>query len=224
MTEPRYLVIHTADLLRILTEAQRFAERDNCFPVIYSVQLTCTGTDLIAAATDRFVLGASRTEISQALNPDGVPKFEVLPDLDHVRLIGTALRQGRRTRAPKALVRLRVTPKATRMDLVIGGRTLDTVLQIPTMRQEFVQWRYLIPEELPKESSVPEIGLDAQKLAQFATAGRHRPLRWYFQGPTKGVVCLGADFVGIIMPVRNTGQVYERPAWLGVDQGSLQAT
>ena len=51
-----------ADLHRVITEAKTFAGRDATLPMLQNVRVEATETQLVAVATDRFLLGASRAD------------------------------------------------------------------------------------------------------------------------------------------------------------------
>ena len=51
-----------ADLHRVIAEAKNFAGRDATLPMLQNVRIEATETQLVAVATDRFLLGVSRAD------------------------------------------------------------------------------------------------------------------------------------------------------------------
>lgn len=211
------------ELHRILADAIPFASREDMLPVINCVHLEAGGGHLVAAATDRFVLGASRAEYRGA-------KFELSLPLQHARTLE------RIARAPRSQHRTRKVALAYRA----GGLTCSfstgetiTVSRQTTSRPKrarngrfqsnsmppFPAWRQLIPATKTHEP-VPNIfGISPEKIARFShVRGGYGQMQVFISGPAKIIaVRIGDDFVGGIMPIRlpdDTAAAWTRPQWL----------
>ncbi|HEX2616645.1 MAG TPA: hypothetical protein VHL57_03830 [Flavobacteriales bacterium] len=203
---------------RVLTEAAVFASTDDTLPMINCVQLTSTGTHLVAAATDRFALGVSAT-------PCEGEKWSVLIPLEFVKLIGTTLLPNRRK-----IVRhcgLGVTPKLRKLFVKVvepfkrGDEVWETTLEVPVRPSEgsnFPDWRKLLPTTVDNEHRevASVMGYNPELLARFAkVGGKYDRAKWFFRGPAKPVsVQVGENFVGLLMPLRLADGGWTLPDWM----------
>lgn len=213
---------------------------DRTVPVLCAVRLEVQGRYLLAVSTDRFRLGIARvglkgymragepytyenSTIPESDAPDS--GFEaVLLDSADVKVAAAALKPGRRegempvtfTRRPDGGIdwENRYTGQSGRM------RPVDA---------SFPKWRGLIPDQALRAPSVlrtdPEpdgyrFMCNAAYLADFAKAAKFRGAPIVVE-PTSGpnrpiVVRVGADFLGLIMPVRGGAgdQAEDRAVWV----------
>jgi DNA polymerase III sliding clamp (beta) subunit (PCNA family) len=202
--------IDRADLIRVLTEASMFAIKSKDIPMLNAVRLEATGTHLIAVATDRFVLGVSSAKY------EGTPFAITLP-IPEVKLVVGACKLKAGRYKPDDVVDLRVTPKGTLLHVTMD----ETVITVPTFKSErdfqYVDWRKLIGTSTDVGEVLGTVGINPTYLAKFGRIGPTKA-KFYLRGPTKPVmVCVGADFVGLIMPIRipdDDPKVWELPEWL----------
>lgn len=203
------LILTAAELHRVLSEAALFASDGASLPPINGVQLTATGKHLIAVGTDRFLLGASSAPYEGA-------KFQVFIRLDSVAVILKLLKPGRRPVLHR--VSLRVTPKATRLNVEVSAHEEITLLTVPTKDGDlFPKWKQLIPaKDESTDGTSRVIGFNPEYLGKFGRLNQqYRSARYLFAGPNKpSSVMIGDNFVGIIMPVRvPDGHAWKLPGW-----------
>lgn len=200
------ITIDLAELRTLLTRIVPFAADPGMYggalPVIESVYLQGRGDFLIASATDRYVLGVTRTRI------EGAAGFEALLKVRDVKHILATFK------ARKGIV--------TKVMLTRDGGTADGTLavtladglfaeaddltakyglvdgQFPKTHELFTKW------EPPTEPA--GIGYNAKYLAKFAhvTSGRGEPIKITGGGDRTTIVQAGDYFLGAIMPVRLT--------------------
>jgi hypothetical protein len=189
-----------------LTAKTFAAPASDYVPAIATVRLEATEGQLIAVATDRFVLGASRADYAGEA-------FAATVDLASV----------------DTLIRIAKTAKNDagwrEVTIETGDNTLEfrftsgESLSVRISDHEFPSWRQLLPSETLAETEtdhdVPARAFNAGKLAKFAKVQGHENMRLFQRGPSKPtVVVIGDDFVGLIMTVRNETERWQRPEWL----------
>jgi DNA polymerase III sliding clamp (beta) subunit (PCNA family) len=197
------------DLIRVLTEASMFATKHADIPILNAVRLEATGTHLIAVATDRFVLGVSSAPY------EGTPFMITLP-MPEVKLVIGACKVKAGRFKPDDVVDLRVTPKRTLLHVTLD----ETVITVPTFKVDFPypDWRKLIGTSTDVGEVIGTVGINPTYLAKFGRIGPTRA-KFYLRGPSQAVmVCVGDDFVGLIMPIRlrddDDPKVWTLPEWL----------
>lgn len=198
-----------SDLHRIVTVAKAFSSTDATLPMLGAVRLEATESTITAAATDRFVLGVSRSDYTGEA-------FVATLDRTHVdTLAKMAKTVNRDTNWREA-------------EITVGENTLEfrfttgESLSVRVSDHEFPKFRQLIPSatELETENVTPDklAGFDASKLAQFTKVPGHDRMSMWIRGCKPTVVRIGDDFIGLITPVRiaEDCRTYQRPAWITV--------
>lgn len=203
--------LHTA-----ISDALWFAASPSMrLPMLEAVRLEFIDGQLLAAATDRFVLGVSRVDYS------GSAATVCLSGVDAKALVKMARTLKRDERSRKVVVEL--LDGGAR---VVFGFSTGESMTVETLNVEFPKWRHLIPADDSGMGGVTGMGYDPELVARF---GKVRPdehgagarmvvfptvLSGGRPGPT--VVRVGQDFVGLLMPIRCAGNEweYQRPGWL----------
>lgn len=201
-------LLKATDLHRVLSDVRAFASKEKHLPSIGVIRLEASEAGLIAAATDRFVLGVSRGDYQGeqfALSLSGASADSL------IRLAKTAARDK--------------SHRTAELELLEGGKKLSVTfssgeaLILETEDYEFPRYRALIPsaERIPAEVS-PSVGLNAENLAKFAkVAGSHQMKLTNMGADKPQIVSIGSDFIGLVMPVRLSAfpePEYSVPAWL----------
>ena len=203
---PKQPMISRLELARVITQASLFAERRGHLPILNAVRLEASGTHLIAAATDRFSLGAASAEY------EGTPFAITLP-MSAADLILAACKLDRRD-SRTDLVDLRVTPKGTLLHVTIN----ETVVTVPTFRPTdyaYPDWRKLVsPSSAAVDPVSGMLAANPKYLARLAKVGHDA--KFYMRGPSKPITArIGDHFVAVIMPIRlGDDDVWALPGWL----------
>lgn len=195
----------TNELVRILKEASLFASTNDTIPVINAVHLEARDQELIAVATDRFVLGASKTEIDENTGP-----FVAALPLRQVKTIVQLAGGGRQAFSK---VTLDANDKQIRVAFSSGETlTLANELEAGAHRA----WVKLLKSSTDDEPS-KAMDLNPQLLAKFARVSGATRMRLHFFGYVKPIrVTIGDSFVGLVMPVRMPDDVsmdWSVPEW-----------
>lgn len=199
--------LQTNELVRILKEAALFAHNDRIIPVINAVHLEARGRELVAVATDRFVLGASKTEL------DEPGDFLAALSLRQVKSITQLAGAGRQCFSSVAVD---ADDKTVRVAFS-SGETLTLPAEIE--RGAHHGWLKLLRSE-PDQPPSKAMDLNPQLVAKFASlqGGRAARMRMHFCGHTKAIrVAVGDTFVGLVMPVRMPDEVsmdWVAPQWV----------
>jgi hypothetical protein len=201
------------DLHRVITEAKNFAGRDATSPMLQNVRIEATETQLLAVATDRFMLGASRADYTGEA-------FTVSIEGQQVDAL---MRMAKTASRDMQWREVNIERRDDDSDSVIEFRfNSGEALTVTPSAHEFPKYGQLIPTttlletESPHESTV--IGFNAANLAKFAKIDGAHAMRVYSRGDKPTVVLIGDDFAGLIMPVRipDDRRTYLRPAWMTV--------
>jgi hypothetical protein len=202
-----------ADLHRVITEAKNFAGRDAALPTLQNVLIEATETQLVAVATDRFLLGASRADYAGEA-------FTISIEAQQVdALLRMAKTASRDTQWREVTVERRDDNSHNLVDFRFNSGEAITVT--PSVH-EFPKYQQLIPTTTLLETETrhesPVIGFNAANLAKFAKIDGAHAMRVYPRGDKPTVVLIGEDFAGLIMPVRiaEDHRAYQRPAWMTV--------
>lgn len=180
------------NLINALTSALPFASDDKTIPMINAVKVEgSTDGTLVAAATNRYVLGAYTTNyVGNA--------FDLLLSVDDVKTVVALLKRCRKDEPITLTLSLdRVTVRAA----YSGVET--TVRNIHEDHYSFPRWRSLIPDHDGKETTA--VAFSPTYLALFAKVARARtePMRMILSGDMRPAkVLIGESFVGLIMPMR----------------------
>jgi hypothetical protein len=196
---PRLLgTMQAWDLFRILS-VKVFAANHDAMPNLMTVNLEATGDQLIAVATDRFVVGVARAEYQ------GDP-FNVNI---HTGYVDQVLRMNVSRFSRQCDVTIRITD-----DAELEFTTDEQKVIIPVTGYDFPPWRKLIPDTIDSDDSEPCHALSVSLLAKFAAIDSAQKCMRLFPrgGRNAAVVSIGTDdnFVGITMPTTDKTD----PLWM----------
>jgi DNA polymerase III sliding clamp (beta) subunit (PCNA family) len=200
-----------ADLHPVITEAKNFAGRDATLPMLQNVRIEATETQLVAVATDRFLLGVSRADYAGEAFTVSIEGQQVDALL---RMAKTASRD-----AQWREVTIERRDDDSHNVIEFRFNSGEEITVTPSAH-EFPKFRQLIPTTTLLETETlhesPVIGFNAAYLAKFAKIAGAHAMRVYARGDKPTVVLIGDDFVGLIMPVRVAEDLraYQRPAWI----------
>lgn len=208
------LTLKAHALHTVMSDALAFAGTDATIPAINGIRLETVQrgaiVDVIAVATDRFTLGVSRADGSG----DILPGFNL-----------TASDAKNVVRIAKTVARMQ---SYRTVDVETDDYTQNVVFTFSsgesvTVRKpdyEFPRWRQLFPaDDAGMSDDVSGIGYTPEYLAKFGkvAASKRNPMRFFPRVSKPGVVMIGDDFMGIIMPVRIPGDTnrgtYATPVW-----------
>lgn len=184
-------------------------------PVLETVRVEAGGGNLIAVATDRFALGASRVDYA------GAPFAATLSVADAKRLVAMA-------KCPKREESWREVAIVVAVDGALTFRfSTGEALTVRPVVEEYPAWRRLIPDTERRMGAVIGVAYDPTLLAKFAKVRPAEERRMaLFAGMADSKLCgtavtIGEDFVGLVMPQRPAGdeERYERPGWLAATPG-----
>jgi DNA polymerase III sliding clamp (beta) subunit (PCNA family) len=196
-----------ADLARVIDDAAIFALRDTSIPIINAVQLESSPKRLIATATDRFVLGSAVTDY---LDETGETWGAAL-SLAHAQMVSKLAKS---TKTSMTDVTIKVEDGKAWFAFTSGE-----TLTVPTVdgTGKFPDWRKIIESRAAEEGSTGTFGVNPQYLAKFGRVTDARRMVIKFSGHNKpGLVNIGTQFVGVIMPFRldENEAKWEAPEWL----------
>lgn len=201
------ITLQTNELVRILKEAALFARTEPDIPVISAVHVEARGGNLVAVATDRFVLGASKTEL------DEPGQFLAVLSLRQVKTITQLAGAGKQC---FSTVAIDADDKQVRVAFS-SGETLTLPAEV-TERGAHTKWLELL-ESAPDSGPSKAMHINPQLLAKFARlqGGRSSRMSMHFFGHAKPIrVTVGDDFVGLVMPVRMPDEAsmdWAAPEW-----------
>ncbi len=199
-----------ADLHRVIAEAKNFAGRDATLPMLQNVRIEATETQLVAVATDRFLLGVSRADYAGEAFTVNIEGQQV-----------DALLKMAKTASRDAQWREVTIERRDDGNVEFRFNSGEAITVTPSAH-EFPKYQQLIPTTTLLETETlhesPVIGFNAAYLARFAKIDGAHAMRVYTRGDKPTVVLIGDDFVGLIMPVRipEDRRAYQRPAWITV--------
>ena len=208
------LTLKAHALHTVMSDALAFASTDATIPSLNGLRLETVRRgetlDLIAVATDRFTLGVSRADGSG----DILPGFNLAAsDAKNV------------VRIAKTVARMQ---DVRTVDIETDDHTQNVVFvfssgESVTVRKsdhEFPRWRQLFPaDDAGMADDVSGSGYTPEYLAKFAkvAASKRNSMRFFPRAMKPGVVMIGDDFMGIIMPVKIPGDTnrgtYAQPVW-----------
>ncbi len=206
--------LHTA-----LSDAVLFAAPTTArLPFLEAVRLEFGGGQLVAVATDRFVLGASKVVYS------GEAFMMMVAGAD-----------------AKALAKMSRTAKGDENTREVTIEVVDAGAQV-TFRfstgesmlvrgfdVQFPKWRQLLPSDASRMGGIVGMGYVPAYMGRFTKARAEEQATGAMMvvfpsvtssgkpGPT--AIRIGEDFFGMLMPVRPPGDewTYHRPDWLAAD-------
>lgn len=188
-------------------------------PMLEGIRLEFGGGHLVAVATDRFTLGASRVDY------DGVA-FDMLLGGDDAKKLIALAKTGKRDEGWREVV-VEVTDADT-VPRVTFRFTSGESMTVRGSELDFPKWRLLIEEDHSRMGSVVGAGYDPSRLARFAkvrpeeAGGRGGRMILYptVSGngrPGMTAIRIGDNFVGAMLPERpDVGDAwpYDRPGWV----------
>lgn len=202
--------LNAADLHRALSDAKPFMSKDATVPAICAMRIECDNGNLVAVATDRFTLGASRVNYSGEV-------FTVTLTATNVDNLLRIAKTARRD-ADARTVEIEVPSWFRDGEANTIRFTFSTGESVTMQRadSEFPKWRQIISSDVIAAAD-PQPALvcySAALLAKFAKVTGSEHMRVYSRGAKPTVVTIGTDFVGLIMPTRSSECDYTRPAWV----------
>ncbi|OBB15075.1 hypothetical protein A5761_15155 [Mycolicibacterium setense] len=201
------ITLQTNELVRILKEAALFANSSPDIPVINAVHVEARGRELIAIGTDRFTLGASKTEL------DEPGDFLAALSLRQVKTITQLAGAGKQCFSN---VVIDADDKQVRVAFS-SGETLTLPAEVE--RGAHTAWLKLL-DSAPDCDPSKAMDINPQLVAKFARlqGSRASRMRMHFFGHAKPIrVSVGDSFVGLVMPVRMPDEVsmdWATPEWL----------
>ncbi|WP_198344338.1 beta clamp domain-containing protein [Mycobacterium dioxanotrophicus] len=182
----------TTELVRILKEASLFASSATTIPIINAVHLEASGQELVAVGTDRFVLGASKTELDEATG--GFAAALTLQQVKTIIQLAGACKQA------FSKVALDADGKTIRVAFSSGETITLPASEIESgVHRGWLTLLKSSPDSEPSKAMV----LNPQFLAKFARVSGASRMRVHFFGHTRPIrVVIGDSFVGMVMPVR----------------------
>lgn len=217
--QPIRNMLKAKDLHTALSDAVNFAAPASAMlPILEAVRLEFGEGQLIAVATDRFTLGASRVDYS------GEAFTVLIAAKDAKALVKMAKTLKRDERGREVDVEVAESDVTFRFN---SGEALT----VRGLDAQFVPWRHLLPSDEDKMGGLVGEGYTASLLAKFAKVRadeRHRMAVFPTStdgrvGPT--IIRIGPDFIGLLMPQRAAGGrwSYDRPNWLDTTASSATA-
>lgn len=184
-------------------------------PFLEAVRLEFGAGQLVAVATDRFVLGASRVEYS------GEAFTMMVAGSDAKALVKMA-KTGKRDEGARE-VTIEVVDAGAQVTFRFSTGEAITVRGLDV---QFPKWRHLLPSDDSRMGGIVGMGYTGPYLGRFTRAradeqasGAHMVV---FPSVTSGgkpgptAISIGEDFFGLLMPVRPPGDewAFQRPGWL----------
>lgn len=195
------------ELHTILNDAVRFASTDDTIPQITVVRLETFGTNIVAVATDRFVLGVSRADCEG----DSFAATISAHDVKNVLKIAKTVRRDYTSR------HVGIDHNADQSTVTFMFNTGESIT-VNTSDRDFPNWQRLLNISSDSSAGVGFISVNQSKLSVFTgVRGGKETMRAYVREPNKPIiVTVGDSFVGLLMPVRvpDLDYVYSPPAWL----------
>ncbi|TEA09183.1 hypothetical protein [Mycobacteroides salmoniphilum] len=180
-------------------------------PVLNAVKIEAVEGHLVAVATDRFVLGASRVEYR------GEP-FEALIHGDDARRLVKIAKTAKKDEREVTID----VEKPTQGPVTLTFRfTSGEALTLTGLDLQFVKWRQMIVADEQLMGTVVGTRYASPYMARFAKVRPDErrlmdvyPTQVENGQPGRTAIRIGEDFCGLIMPVRSEGQRYELSTWV----------
>lgn len=200
--------LHTA-----VSDALNFtAPASAMLPFLEAVRLEATDGQLVAVATDRFVLGASRVEYTGEA-------FTVMITASDAKALVKMAKTLKRDESWRE-VTIEVADAGAQVTFRFNNGQAMTVRGLDV---EFPQWRHLIPSDERGMGVIVGTGYNPTLVAKFGKVRPDEAARMVVfpslsapGRPGPSVIRIGEDFIGACMPLRGPGgeERYERPEWL----------
>lgn len=184
-------------------------------PFLEAVRLEFGVDQLVAVATDRFVLGASRVEYS------GVAFTVMVAESDAKALVKMA-KTAKRDESTRE-----VTVEVADAGAQVTFRfTTGEAMTVRGLDVQFPKWRQLLPADASRMGGIVGMGYTPAYLKRFTQVRADEQASGAQMvvfpsvtpsgkpGPT--AIGIGEDFFGLLMPVRPPGDewTFHRPSWL----------
>lgn len=217
-----------AALFTVLSDALLFTSSPAArLPMLEAVRLEFGAGQLVAAATDRFVLGVSRVAYS------GRP-FTMLVSGGEAKALAKMARTAKRDEDSRE-VRIEDAVCEPSKFAVTFRFSTGEAMTVRGIDVEFPAWRHLLPSDAARMGGLVGMGYHPARFARFTkarlaeqdagaqmvvfptTGDQGKP------GPT--VITIGENFIGLLMPIRPPGDTWEygRPGWLDAAVGDRAA-
>ena len=186
-------LVMSRDLADLLSDALLFADRSGYMPALDAVLLDVKDGRITAVATDRYVLGIRTMAWSG-------------PDLSNFLLDGTDaadLVTLLRARSPRSSSGVPV--ELALMDGALVATVGNVTLRCNAKEAEFPKYQSLLEKAKTREATpdAGTIGVNRKLLAKFARLSSKDPMHMVSSGSLNPIqVRVGAEFIGILMPVR----------------------
>lgn len=205
------------DLHTALSDALLFAAAPSVrLPFLEAVRLEFSSDRLVAAATDRFVLGVSRVDYT------GQAFTMTLAGTDAKALVKLA-KTVKRDEGSRVVVI--DAPDQDLAPVVTFRFSTGEAMTVRGLDAEFPKWRHLVPTDDARMGGIVGMGYNPSLVSKFtkvrpdeAGAGARMvvfPTRTESGqlGPT--AIRIGENFMGLLMPIRAPGDSwrYDRPGW-----------
>ncbi|WP_405848051.1 hypothetical protein OG211_12140 [Streptomyces niveus] len=197
--------INTHKLRRLIKQTRAHVSPDDTLPPINGIRFECDGVHIHVLATDRYTFAAARTKVREETQKWAVTIAE--KDLGW-------LDKWLKTHSGDTILNIAVGSDS------IGITGDRGTLTVPGSDLFFPAWQTMFRDALHDASESNElISLDASFLARWEGADSH--LRVWQAAPTKPLLLVGENFLGLQMPARYSGDVKDRAAVLTDWSGSL---
>ncbi|HJT92940.1 MAG TPA: hypothetical protein VJ777_13490 [Mycobacterium sp.] len=216
------LQIPAHDLHRLLAETIPFSHPYDDLPSINGVLLTFDGDNLLAVATDRFMLGISRYGLPED-ERGKTPPFRIgirLSDAQNLLRHAKTVKADRHART--VTIDVDEHGKVDIADSSAPGlfsfdspRGMDIVARLDPTLFTFPNWEKLLHYS-GERTPVSLVEFSADKLAAFLKVAGERPIQLMFRSAVSVVeILIGRepDFVGLMMP-RRPVDVMTLPDWI----------
>lgn len=206
----------------VLSDAVLFTSPPSArLPFLEVIRLEFGGGQLVASATDRFVLGVSRAEYAGA-------EFTImLASADAKTLIQMAKTTKRDEGAREVTIEAADVDRLSQAQSLTFRFNTGESMTVRGQDATSIKWRQLVPADNTRMGGIVGMGYTPSLLAKFcrvrpdeagsgtqmvvfpSVTSQGRP------GPT--TIRIGENFIGLLMPVRPpSGEdwTYERPGWI----------
>lgn len=203
--------LHTAVSDALLFAAPASAQ----LPFLEAVRLEFGGGQLVAVATDRFVLGASRVDYTGE-------SFMVMVAGGDARALVKMAKTVKRDEAARA-VTVEVVDAGARVTFRFStGESMS----VRVLDVQFPKWRQLLPSDASRMGGIVGMGYTPAYLGRFTKARADEqgagaqmvvfPSVTSSGKPGPTAIRIGEDFFGLLMPIRPPGDEwqFQRPSWL----------
>ena len=215
---PEVNTLKAKALYTALSDAILFtAAKASGLPMLEAIRLEFGGGQLIAVATERFFVGASRVEYSGAA-------FDMLLEAADAKTLIKMAKTAKRDEGWRE-VTVEVADTDTRPEVTFRFNSGESVT-VRGSDLDFTKWRHLIPADNSLMGGIVGMGYDPARLAQFAKVRPDEPGRQIALFPsvtdrgTPGpcAIRVGVNFMGALMPLRPAegGEewTYRRADWV----------